>query len=96
MYKKITQECIEISKKLLVVGTEHSAYNRIINLSDDLSSEIETLIKTDHSVEMGEKIEAVLESIQMISNALDQDDISLLYDLFLYDLRARVYELEMR
>ena len=96
MYRKITQECIEISEKLLIVGNEYSAYNRIINLSDDLSSEIETLIKTDHSVEMGEKIEAVLESILMISNALDQDDISLLYDLFLYDLRARVYELEMR
>ena len=93
MYKKQVIICREISELLMRVGKENEAYNRIATLSDDLAQEIDTLIQNKYSSLIASGVQSVLESIQMVSNALDHDDVSLLYDVLQYDLPIRLDEL---
>lgn len=93
MDKMIVNSCIEISKMLITVGKEHEAYNGIASLSDEITKKIGELLSNKNSNNLLKNIKSLLESIQMLTNALDHDDVSFLYDVLRYELPDKICKL---
>lgn len=95
MNKRIVNSCIEISQLLLTVGKEHEAYNNIVILSENLENEIRRLLIYNPSGGTLVGINSVLFSIQKLTNALNHDDVSILYDVLRFELPNRIESLRM-
>lgn len=95
MNKKIVNSCIEISQLLLTVGKEHEAYNNIVILSENLENEISRLLTNSPSEGTVVDINSVIFSIQKLTNALNHDDVSILYDVLRFELPNTIEKLRM-